>query len=74
MKEGVIEKKILVHDYLDGICPNCQGSNLETFYEETGDGFHTEEVTCLECGAIVKAVYKLQSVQKMYTDPLTNNN
>ncbi len=45
MKEGVIEKKILVHDYLDGICPNCQGSNLETFYEETGDGFHTEEVT-----------------------------
>ncbi len=55
MKEGVIEKKILVHDYLDGICPNCQGSNLETFYEETGDGFHTEEVTCLECGAIVKS-------------------
>ncbi len=34
MKEGVIEKKILVHDYLDGICPNCQGSNLETFYEK----------------------------------------
>ncbi len=34
MKEGVIEKKILVHDYLDGICPNCQGSNLETFMKK----------------------------------------